>query len=138
MSVTEETTPPSVERHAREIGRAGGHTPGPSLMLVAGVHGNEPSGIPAIRSVLRQLEGHRFRRQVPLGPFIADFACLAEKLVVELDGGQHAVDVDKDRRRDARFAERGYRVVRFWNDDVMRNTDAVLAEILGHLEDSRR
>ncbi|MCG8359259.1 MAG: DUF559 domain-containing protein [Kiloniellales bacterium] len=85
----------------------------------------------------QQLEGYRFRRQVPLGPFVADFACLAEKLVVELDGGQHAIDAAKDRRRDAWLANRNYRVLRFWNHEVMRNIDGVLAEILRCLESGR-
>ena len=82
----------------------------------------------------RQLDGHRFRRQVPLGPFVADFVCPAKKLVIELDGGQHVADAARDRSRDAWLAARGYRVLRFWNNDVMRDTDAVLAEILRALE----
>ena len=86
----------------------------------------------------RQLEGHRFRRQVPIGPYVADFACLEEKLVVELDGAQHAVEVERDGRRDHWFAERGYRVLRFWNNDVLSNSEAVLAEILGHLGEEGR
>jgi len=82
----------------------------------------------------RQLDGYRFRRQMPLGSFVADFACPAEKLVVELDGGQHVADAARDRSRDAWLAERGYRVLRFWNNDVMRDTNAVLAENLRALE----
>ena len=85
----------------------------------------------------QQLEGYRFRRQVPLGPFVADFACLAERLVVEVDGGQHAIDAAKDRRRDAWLANRNYRVLRFWNHEVMQNIDGVLAEILRCLESGR-
>ena len=82
----------------------------------------------------RQLEGHYFRRQVPLGPYVADFACLDGKLVVEVDGGQHAVEADRDAVRDKWLESRGYRILRFWNNDVLRNTEAVLAEILGALE----
>ena len=86
----------------------------------------------------RQLDGYRFRRQVPLGPYVADFACLEEKLIVELDGGQHALEAERDAKRDQWFADRGYRVLRFWNNDVLSNTEAVLAEILGHLGDDGR
>jgi very-short-patch-repair endonuclease len=74
---------------------------------------------------------------MPPGPFIADFACPSEKLVVELDGGQHSADAARDRSRDAWLASRGYRVLRFWNNEVMRDIDAVLAEILRHLEGGR-
>jgi very-short-patch-repair endonuclease len=77
----------------------------------------------------KQLDGARFRRQVPVGPYVADFACLAAKLVVELDGGRHALETARDVRRDAWFAERGYRTLRFWNNDVLRNLDGVLAAI---------
>ena len=77
-----------------------------------------------------QLNGHRFRRQVPIGPFIADFACLAARLVVEVDGGQHIDDADRDERRTAWLEERGYRVLRFWNTDVLTNIEAVLETTL--------
>lgn len=78
----------------------------------------------------RQLNGHRFRRQVPIGPYIADFACLAARLVVEVDGGQHIDDADRDERRTAWLEERGYRVLRFWNTDVLTNIEAVLETML--------
>ena len=81
----------------------------------------------------RALGGFKFRRQFPVGPYIADFICIERKLIVELDGGQHA-DNPADERR-TRFLElRGYRVIRFWNPDVLSNTDGVLEMILIELE----
>ncbi len=77
----------------------------------------------------RQLGGHKFRRQHPVGPFVADFACLAGRVVIELDGGQHTDQLAYDRARDEYFRERGFHVLRFWNDDVMRRMDAVLDAI---------
>ena len=71
--------------------------------------------------------GVRFVRQRPIGPYIADFACRAAKLVVELDGGQHGTEYDK--RRDAYLASTGYRVLRFWNPEVLANTEGVLETI---------
>jgi very-short-patch-repair endonuclease len=79
----------------------------------------------------RQANGHRFRRQVPIGPYIVDFACLAERLVVEVDGGQHMDDdAHWDERRARWLGQRGYRVLRFWNSDVLRQTDDVLEVVL--------
>ena len=76
----------------------------------------------------QQVGGHKFRKQVPIGPYVADFCCLMQKLIVEVDGGQHA-ESESDRRR-TRFQEaEGYRVIRFWNNDVLRNTDGVLMRI---------
>jgi very-short-patch-repair endonuclease len=75
----------------------------------------------------RQLDGFRFRRQHPLGPYVVDFFCAEAKLVVEVDGGQHAED---DAARTRWIEARGYRVVRFWNNDVLANTDGVLRTIL--------
>jgi very-short-patch-repair endonuclease len=75
----------------------------------------------------RQLDGFRFRRQQPMGKYIVDFFCPEAKLIIEVDGGQHADESDVR----ARWLEgRGYRVVRFWNNDVLANTDGVLHEIL--------
>jgi very-short-patch-repair endonuclease len=76
----------------------------------------------------RRLGGHKFRRQAPIGPYIVDFVCLAQKLVIELDGGQHA-DNARDIKRDAWLQSRGYRVLRFWNAEVTSNGDAVLHAI---------
>jgi very-short-patch-repair endonuclease len=77
----------------------------------------------------RQLCGAKFRRQHPVGPFVADFCCTQRRLVVELDGGQHAVEVAADEKRSRFLETQGYRVLRFWNHDVLTNTDAVLERI---------
>ena len=71
----------------------------------------------------------KLRRQHPIGAHIADFAVPARKLVIEIDGGQHALNRDADAARSAALAEHGYRVVRFWNDQVMNELDAVMAQI---------
>lgn len=81
----------------------------------------------------RQLNGFRFRRQVPIGEYVADFACLDAKLVIELDGGQHQEQVSRDAYRDSRINDSGYRVVRFWNNQVFEETTAVLEVILREL-----
>lgn len=77
----------------------------------------------------RQLDGARFRRQAPIGPYIADFFCPAAKLIVELDGGQHAERQDRDDARTQWLAERGYKVVRFWNNEIFENIEGVLLKI---------
>jgi very-short-patch-repair endonuclease len=71
--------------------------------------------------------GVRFVRQHPIGPYIADFACRSAKLIVEVDGGQHAGE--RDRRRDAYLTGRGYLILRFWNPEVLANTVGVLETI---------
>jgi len=76
------------------------------------------------------LDGYRFRRQHPVGPYIADFACVEAGLIVEIDGGQHAEQVERDERRTVYLEQAGFRVVRFWNTEVLRNTEGVVAEIL--------
>jgi very-short-patch-repair endonuclease len=80
----------------------------------------------------KQVAGFCFRRQHPMGPYVVDFFCPAAKLVVEVDGGQHA-DSAKDVVRTRWLEERGYRVVRFWNNDVLANTEGVLRTILAAL-----
>jgi very-short-patch-repair endonuclease len=79
----------------------------------------------------QQLGGHKFRRQVSIGPHIVDFACLKQRLLIEVDGGQHNQEENKenDAARDAWLASEGYRVLRFWNHDVLADTDAVLEVI---------
>ena len=78
----------------------------------------------------RQLSGLKFRRQHPIGPFIVDLACVERKLVVEIDGGQHAVTEEGDLRRTDYLEREGWRVLRFWNNEVLLHTEAVLNRIL--------
>jgi very-short-patch-repair endonuclease len=85
----------------------------------------------------KQIEGHRFRRQVPIGHYIADFACLAARLIIEVDGGQHTVDVERDARRTAWLESQNFRVLRFWNNDVLGNSDGVLQTIESALVQKR-
>jgi len=82
-----------------------------------------------------RFDGHKFKRQVPIGPYVVDFACLGRKLVVEVDGGQHAEN-QKDVVRDSYLRREGFRVLRLWNNDVLRNTDGVLEMILDALAPS--
>jgi very-short-patch-repair endonuclease len=78
---------------------------------------------------LKQFEGFRFRRQVPLGNYIVDFACFEPRLIIELDGSQHADQVTYDEKRTAYLETLGYKVLRFWNNAVFNEMDAVLQMI---------
>jgi very-short-patch-repair endonuclease len=77
----------------------------------------------------KQVDGLRFRHQVPLGPYVVDFLCFEYRLIVEVDGGQHAREPESDARRTAWLEEQGFRVIRFWNNDVLANTDGVVLAI---------
>ncbi|HET9145838.1 MAG TPA: DUF559 domain-containing protein [Sphingomicrobium sp.] len=76
----------------------------------------------------------RFRRQHPIGRFVADFACPALKLVIELDGGQHVMRAKADEARTRELARYGYRVIRFWNNDVVENIEGVMETIKRSLD----
>ena len=76
----------------------------------------------------RRMLALKFRRQVPVGPYIADFLCVSAKVIVEADGSQH-VDSARDARRDAFLAGQGYRVLRFWNEEILNRPDEVMATI---------
>ena len=76
----------------------------------------------------RSLDGRKFIRQHPIGPYIADFVCREKRLVIEVDGGQHSLN-ERDRSRDQWLVERGYKVLRFWNNEVLENIEGVLEAI---------
>ncbi|MCG7919948.1 MAG: endonuclease domain-containing protein [Candidatus Thiodiazotropha lotti] len=77
----------------------------------------------------RSLAGCKFRRQVIIEPYIVDFVCLDAKLVIEADGGQHSEQETYDLKRSDRLESMGYRVLRFWNHEILYNTQAVLEQI---------
>ncbi|WP_460840645.1 endonuclease domain-containing protein [Noviherbaspirillum agri] len=81
----------------------------------------------------KQIEGFRFRRQHPIGLYIADFACLDKLLLIELDGGQHQEQKEYDERRTEFLQSQGWRVLRFWNNDVLGNFEGVLASVVDAL-----
>ena len=83
----------------------------------------------------RQLCNAKFRRQHAIGPFIADFCAVERGLVIELDGGQHATQTQVDQRRSAYLERSGYRVLRFWDNEVLINMEAVLDRIFQVLND---
>ena len=73
----------------------------------------------------RQVSGYKFRRQAPIGPYIVDFLCLEIRLVIEVDGGQHSEQANYDARRTAWLESEGFKVIRFWNNEVLEETDSV-------------
>ena len=77
----------------------------------------------------RQISDAKYRRQEPIGPYIVDFVCKEHRLIVEVDGGQHAMSRIRDQRRTQLLESQGYRVIRFWNNEVLGNIDAVLKTI---------
>ena len=80
-----------------------------------------------------QLEGRSFTKQFPIGDAVADFACRSAKLVVELDGGQHDIEREADAERTRLIEAHGYKLIRYWNSEVMENLDGVLQDIAKHL-----
>ncbi len=78
----------------------------------------------------RTVIGVKFRRQVPIGNFITDFCCIEHRLIIELDGGQHASQENADALRSRFIAQEGFRVLRFWNDKVFNGVEFVMEEIL--------
>jgi very-short-patch-repair endonuclease len=89
---------------------------------------------------LRELrrQGYHFRRQAPKGCYIVDFMCLRSRLIVEVDGAQHGFEshVGRDKRRDRYFADRGFRTLRFWNNEINENLDGVVETIWHALQRS--
>ena len=85
-----------------------------------------------------RLNGYKFRRQQPMGNYIVDFVCVTPKLIIEADGGQHAEQAEYDQARSLYLNGLGFTVLRFWNDDILRQTEEVLAEILRVLQELER
>ena len=85
-----------------------------------------------------RLNGYKFRRQQPMGNYIVDFVCVTPKLIIEADGGQHAEQAEYDQARSLYLNGLGFTVLRFWNDEILRQTDEVLAEILRVLQELER
>ena len=81
----------------------------------------------------RGLGGHKFRRQVPIGPYIADFLCLQARLIIEFDGGHHQEQTAADERRTQWLESEGYRVLRLWDNDVLLNITGALETVLAVL-----
>jgi very-short-patch-repair endonuclease len=77
----------------------------------------------------KQMEAFKFRRQQQIGNYIADFVCFEKGLIIELDGGQHAIDMERDKQRDDWLKSEGFEVVRFWNTDLFENIEGVLEAI---------
>jgi very-short-patch-repair endonuclease len=86
----------------------------------------------------RGLGSFKFRRQHPVGPFIVDFICLEKNVVIEVDGGQHDDNKELDVQRSAYLNKMGYRVFRFWNNEVMQETEAVLDAIFAILANGKQ
>jgi len=84
----------------------------------------------------KQLKGARFRQQVPLGPYVVDFLCPAYRLIIEVDGSQHASAVAVDSARTKWLEARGYRVIRFWNNEVTSHLSAALEVIMRALDEA--
>ena len=80
-----------------------------------------------------QVDGCKFRRQQPLDYYIVDFVCLQKRLIIELDGGQHMNEAGYDKVRDSWLRDQGFGVLRFWNNDVLKNVDEVTEMIIKHL-----
>ena len=83
-----------------------------------------------------RLDGHKFKRQQPLGSYIVDFVCFEGLLVIELDGGQHADAIEKDAARSRWLESQDFTVLRFWNNEVMRNIEGVLMRVMEALPPS--
>jgi very-short-patch-repair endonuclease len=90
------------------------------------------------RALRSRLPQYKWRRQMPVASYFVDFACFAERLVIELDGGQHATAGEYDAARSRFIEAQGYRILRFWNNDVLGNTNGVLERIADALSSPSR
>jgi very-short-patch-repair endonuclease len=91
-----------------------------------------------LRALRESFPALKWRFQAPIGPYYADFLCFAARLVIEVDGGQHSETEGHDARRTRSIEDQGYTVLRFWNNDVLGNTDGVIASIANSLSQRER
>ena len=84
----------------------------------------------------KQIEGFKFRRQHPIGDYIVDFVCLENRLILEVDGSQHKAADCKDAERDAWLQNEGYKILRIWSNDVIRNIEGVIEAIMNNCLDN--
>ena len=129
------SSPLAGEEGARReaVGRRGGKR---DLIVLAKQMRREPTEAERrLWSILRggRMNGAKFKRQEQIGDYIVDFVCFQTRLIVEADGSQHA-ECERDERRDAWLKSQGFRVLRFWNNDILGNTDGVAAAVLATLE----
>ncbi|HEX7777068.1 MAG TPA: endonuclease domain-containing protein [Parvibaculum sp.] len=112
---------------------------GRNITRARGLRANQTDAEKRLWSRLRNraLSGFKFKRQIPIGPYIVDFLCEEHRLVVELDGGQHDERAAKDAMRTQYLEGQRYRVIRFWNNDALANTEGVLTMILDALGGER-
>ena len=82
----------------------------------------------------KRFNGIKFRRQHPIAPYIVDFICTNNKLIIEIDGGQHADAIEYDQKRTTFLESKGYTVIRFWNNEVLTSIEGVYETILKHIE----
>jgi very-short-patch-repair endonuclease len=97
------------------------------------VGGNQAEAVLWLELKRRKLGGHKFTRQLPIGPYFADFVCRKAKLIIEVDGSQHAGSA-YDRTRDEFIQAHGYSILRFWNTDILKHRTSVCETILAALE----
>ncbi len=101
----------------------------PRLTIIAKNLRKNQTGVEAVlwnRLRAKQVEGIKFRRQQPIENFIVDFVSFEKRIIIEVDGGQHAAKKQTDLKRDKFLSDNGFKVLRFWNNDVLENIDGVL------------
>ena len=110
----------------------------PLLPLARSLRSNQTDAERLLWNHIRagRLGAHKFKRQQPLGHYIVDFVCFEAMLVIELDGGQHADQVNQDAERTLWLESQGFRVLRFWNNEVIENMEGVWASIAAALSPS--
>jgi very-short-patch-repair endonuclease len=108
----------------------------PAIKTARNLRHNQPDAETRLWAALRSIRpnGIRYRRQHPIGRYIVDFVCLEKRLIIEIDGGQHALNEEKDTQRTKWLEGEGYRVLRFWNNDVLTNTEGVIFRVTEHLK----